>query len=880
MNFMSQKRTVSQISTLAAAILAALLLQQSSYADDVQFNTDVLDVKDRANISLDQFSHAGYLMPGDYSLTVRINGHSLNGEQNITYYADDKDNTNSQACIPKEVVDEFGLKNKFTDQLKWWHNGECLDLTSLDGLKAQGNLGTATLDVSIPQAYLEYTSDTWDPPSRWDNGIAGVIFDYNVNATAGNNHSDYDEGRYYNLSGNGTVGVNAGAWRLRGDWQGYLDHDTGDGVGTTKSFDWSQIYAYRPLPSIKSKLTVGETYYNSDVFDSFRFVGGSLESDDSMLPPNLRGYAPEVSGVAKTNAKVTISQKGRVIYQTQVAPGPFRIQDLNDSTSGELDVKIEEQGGEVRTFTVNTSDIPYLTRPGTLRYKVAVGKPEGYQYDSYEAKDDAGYHNDTYTDLHHTYGAPVFAAGEFSVGINNGWSLYGGGIGSKDYNSLAIGVGRDLLQFGAVAMDISASRADVPYDNDIHTGTSYRISYSKDFDEYDSQVTFAGYRFSTRDFMTMDEYLDARDGENTTDNDKQKYTLSFNKQFTDIGLSIYLNYSHETYWDSPKNNNFNLSMSKTFDMWGLHNLSASLTAYKNQYDRTDDYGGYLSLSVPINDNSTIGFNSTVSNDSVSNEVNYHKTVDSNNNYELATGVTDGDATARAYYSHLGDAMEVDANTSYQSGESSSVGLTLRGGMTATAKGVALHRVNDTGGTRMMVDTAGVEDVPVKGFGGISHSNMFGKAVIADINSYYRSSASVDLDKMGDNMDVTNSVVQGTLTEGAIGYRKFKVISGLKSMATIRLQDGSTPPFGATVFNPDMLQTGIVNDDGSVWLSGIQPDGKMFVKWDELVCDISLPAQLPPEGSTLLLPCTAVRNDTKEKTAKGKDAADAGHTADK
>lgn len=867
MNNYQKRQKAPQFSVIGALIISILSLQRAA-ADDVQFNTDVLDVKDRANISLTQFAHAGYLMPGDYSLTVRVNGHAIGDEQKITYYADEKDKTNSQACITKNITDELGLKDKYAEKLTWWHNNECLDPASLDGMTVQGNLSSSALNITVPQAYLEYTSDNWDPPSRWDNGIPGVIFDYNVNALAGHNFDDYDDGHYYNLSGNGTVGLNVGAWRLRGDWQGYLDHDTGDGVGTTKDFDWSQIYAYRPIPSIKSKLTVGETYYNSDVFDSFRFVGGSLESDDSMLPPNLRGYAPEVTGVAKSNAKVTISQKGRVIYQTQVAPGPFRIQDLSDSISGDLDVKIEEQGGEVRTFVVSTSDIPYLTRPGTLRYKVAVGKPEGYQYTDYSAKDDAGYQNDTYTDLHHTYGAPVFAAGEFSWGIDSGWSLYGGGIGSQDYNSLAIGVGRDLLQFGAVAMDVSASRADVPHE-DLKTGTSYRISYSKDFDDYDSQITFAGYRFSTRDFMTMDEYLDARDGYDSTDNDKQKYTLSFNKQFTDLGLSIYLNYSHETYWDSPKNNTFNLSMSKSFDIWGLHNLSASLTAYKNQYDATDDYGGYLSLSVPINDNSTVSFNSTVSQNSVSNEASYHHTIDSNNNYELAAGVTDGDATSRAYYSHLGDAAEVDANANYQSGSSSSVGLTLRGGLTATTKGVALHRVNDTGGTRMLVDTAGVPDVPVKGFGGLSHSNMFGKAVIADVNSYYRSSASVDLDDMGDNMDVANSVVQGTLTEGAIGYRKFKVISGQKAMASVRLQDGSTPPFGATVFNTDDLQTGIINDDGSVWLSGMKPNGKMFVKWDGQVCNLALPAPLPAPGAALLLPCTDMRKDTTD-TSRASD----------
>lgn len=865
MKLLNDTRKYPQISLLSALILASL----SVHADDnIQFNTDVLDVKDRANISLDQFSHSGYLMPGDYTFTVRVNDHSLSGEHTITYYQDEKDETNSKACIPKDIVPELGLKEKYLSQVTWWHNGECLDPESLDGMTMSGDLSTTSLNVTVPQAYMEYVSDTWDPPSRWDNGIAGVIFDYNLNALAGHRRGGYADSRYYNVSGNGTAGVNAGAWRVRADWQGYLNHDTGSGDNTDTNFDVSQVYAYRPIPSIKSKLTVGETYYNSDIFDSFRFIGGSLESDDSMLPPNLRGYAPEVTGVAKSNAKVTVTQKGRVLYQTQVAPGPFRIQDLNDTVTGELDVKIEEQSGEVRTFTINTSDIPYLTRPGTVRYKLAIGKPEGYAYQHYSGDTQGDYAHYAYTDMHHTYGAPVFAAGESSWGIDSGWSLYGGFIGSQDYNALSLGVGRDLFQFGALSFDASVARAVLPYKDsqgeDTKTGSSYRLSYSKDFDDYDSQITFAGYRFSTRDFMTMDEYLDARDYEKNTYNDKQLYTVTFNKQFRDLGLSVYLNYSHETYWDSPKNNNFNLSLSQTFDAFSLRGINASLTLFKNQYDNVDDYGGYLSMSVPVGGNSFVSFNSNISKSNHSNEVSYNHTIDDNNNYQLAAGGSDGNATSRAFYSHLGDRAEVDINANYQANDSSSVGLTLRGGLTATTKGVVLHRVSDMGGARMLVDTGGVADVPVKGFGGISHSNLFGKAVIADVNSYYRSSASIDLDKLGDDVDATNSVVQDTLTEGAIGYRKFSVISGEKAMATLRLEDGSSPPFGATVFNDGGLQTGIVNDDGSVYLSGIQPHGEMHVKWDGQVCDISLPAVLPDPTSGLLLPCQALRTDDIEQ----------------
>lgn len=92
-----------------------------------------------------------------------------------------------------------------------------------------------------------------------------------------------------------------------------------------------------------------------------------------MLPPNLRGYAPDISGVAHTAAKVTVSQVGRVIYETQVPAGPFRIQDLADFSSGTLHVRIEEVNGQVQEYDISTASMPFLTRPGQVRYKIMMG---------------------------------------------------------------------------------------------------------------------------------------------------------------------------------------------------------------------------------------------------------------------------------------------------------------------------------------------------------------------------------------------------------------------------------------------------------------------------------------------------------------------------
>ncbi|HHQ4311083.1 TPA: outer membrane usher protein [Serratia fonticola] len=806
-------------------------------ADDIQFNTDVLDVNDRKNIDLSQFSRGGYIMPGTYGMVVHVNKNDL-PEQSIPFFAPKDDPSASRACISTALANELGFKESVIKDLTWWHGGECLDESSVPGMEIRGDLATNGLYLNIPQAFLEYSDDNWEPPSRWDEGIPGLLFDYNVNARS--QHQQRDGNSTQTLSGNGTAGSNLGAWRLRADWQANVDHQTGSEQSTRKQLDWSRYYAYRAIPSLRSKLTLGENYLDSGMFDSFRFTGASLISDDNMLPPNLRGYAPEVVGVAKTNAKVVISQQGRVLSETTVAAGPFRIQDLNDAVSGELNVRVEEQDGSAQEFVVNTANIPYLTRPGAVRFKLASGKPSDWQ--------------------HHSRG-PVFGTGEFSWGVSNGWSLYGGALAGGDYNALSLGIGRDLMALGALSFDVTQSRARLPQQDNTLSGGSYRVSYSKNFDEYDSQVTFAGYRFSEENFMSMSEYLDARYDGTRTGSGKEMYTVTFNKHFRDWGLSSYVNYSHQTYWDRPANDRYNLTMSRYFDVGRFKNLSLSLSAYRNEYNGTKDDGAYLSLSMPWGANSTVSYNTTVNRNDTTHQVGYSDRIDEHNNYQLRAGHSRSGVNVNGYYNHEGDKARMSANASYQENRYNAVGLSMQGGMTLTANGGALHRAGMPGGTRLLIDTNGVPDVPVRGYGSTTNTNAWGKAVIGDVNSYYRNKASIDVNKLGDNAEATRSVVQATLTEGAIGYRQFDVIAGGKAMAVIKLADGSEPPFGATVMNARKQETGIVNDGGSIYLSGINAGDTMTVHWSgDAQCEVRMPTPLPADMlmNTLLLPCHPLR----------------------
>ncbi|WP_218202226.1 outer membrane usher protein [Salmonella enterica] len=835
-----------RLSTLAAVVGIILTVGSgNSYAESpIQFNTQFLDVKNGTSLDLNRFSRKGYIMPGKYTLRVMVNESQIAQESIINYYIDDNDPDNTYPCLTPELLPMLGLKPAIAEKLTWMKSVQCLQPGQLEGMDTQTDLSQSTLKIIIPQAYLEYSDDEWDPPSRWDEGIPGVLFDYNVNSQW--RHSEHDGGDEYDVSGNGTLGANLGPWRLRADWQANYRHENDNeesfGSGSEQSWDWNRYYAYRAIPQLQAQFTLGEGSLESDIFDGFNYLGGSLITDDQMLPPNLRGYAPDISGVARTNAKVTVTQRGRVIYESQVPAGPFRIQDINETVSGDLHVKIEEQNGQVQEYDVSTASIPFLTRPGQVRYKVAAGRPQDWD--------------------HHMQGG-FFTTAEASWGITNGWSLYGGAIGEQDYQALAIGLGRDLALLGAISIDMTHSRAVLDegsvYGDGTIQGNSFRASYAKDFDDIDGRLTFAGYRFSEENYMTMDEFIDAQDSDDDrqrTGHDKEMYTLTYSQNFSAINVNAYINYTHRTYWNQPTQDSYNLTLSHYFDIGEMRGISLSVNGFRNEYDNESDDGVFVSLSIPWGNNRTLSYNGSFSDDNNTNQVGYYERIDDRNNYQINVGRADNGASLDGYYRHQASYADIDVSANYQEGDYTSGGLNIQGGATLTAKGGALHRTSVNGGSRLLVDVGDEANVPISGYSTPVYTNAFGKAVVADVNDYYRNLVKIDITQLPEDAEAIHSIAQATLTEGAIGYRRMEVLSGKKAMATLRLRDNGIPPFGAEVYNSRQQQLGIVGDNGSVYLIGINPGERLQVNWDgKTQCEAVLPDPLPDDlFNSLLLPC--------------------------
>ncbi|EQB3623850.1 fimbria/pilus outer membrane usher protein [Proteus mirabilis] len=806
----------------------------SAYA--TEFNIDVLDAEDIQNIDMSQFSIAGYVPPGDYVLTVFVNGQRLGAPRDITVL---EQKTQTQAiCIPADLLDSIGLKESVKPKVTVYPNSQCLDLSVLKGMQTVIDLPTLSLKITIPQLWMEYRDPYWTPPALWEEGINGAFLDYSANVSI-TEEKEGDKRTY--LSTNGTAGINLGVWRFRGDYSAiYQKKRGGRQSQEIHDFDFSRLYGFTSLKKLASILTIGENYFYSDVFESWQYSGISLESDDRMLPPKLVGYAPEITGVADTNATVIVRSQNRVLLETTVPPGPFRIQTLDSGVRGILDITIREENGEEKKFSISTASLPYLTRPGRLIYKLVMGK--------------------TRYDGHHLTGKPVFS-GEFSYGLSNAWSLYGGTQFNSDYQATAIGIGRDLFSFGALSLDITQSFARFT-DKKIK-GRSYRLNYAKSFDALRTDITFAGYRFAARDYRTLTQFMDQRRTGYDIRSPKENYQIYINKYFDNFNIS--LNYQYSTYWQDKPQTQYGLytSTNISIPMLSQQNANISLSATRTERDSGyQDDAINLYLTIPLYKGHSISFSESYSRIGKSNQYSHRASYSGysdRDNYSLNVGYSHGEeidsqSSISGYYSRDFSQANLSANASYVPQQYRSVGASINSGITATTQGIALHR-SANGDTRLMIETPGVGDVPLDS--GVIKTNHFGLAVIPNVNSYRKSTVSINTSQLPENIETLESTTDITLTKGAIGYRSLSVMKGEKLFAIISLNDGKKPPFWASVRNADNRELGIVGEDGVTWLVGISSKEKLSVYWaGKKQCELSLPEDLASPTSMLLLPCSS------------------------
>lgn len=288
MDQMYKKLKLTTISELIKNIYCSLSVIiigcASAYA--VEFNKDLIEAEDRENVNLSQFETDGQLPVGKYSLSTLINNKRTPIHLDLQWVLIDN---LTAVCVTPEQLTLLGFTDEFIEKTQQTLIDGCYPIEKEKQITTYFDKGKMQLSISAPQAWLKYKDANWTPPELWDHGIAGAFLDYNLYAS---HYAPHQGDNSQNISSYGQAGVNLGAWRLRTDYQ--YDQSFNNGKSQANNLDFPRIYLFRPIPAINAKLTIGQYDTESSIFDSFHFSGVSLKSDENMLPPDLRGYAPQI----------------------------------------------------------------------------------------------------------------------------------------------------------------------------------------------------------------------------------------------------------------------------------------------------------------------------------------------------------------------------------------------------------------------------------------------------------------------------------------------------------------------------------------------------------------------------------------------------------
>lgn len=825
-----------------AFMLSALFIH-NTHSAGFYFPSELLSAGDaQLKADLSHFQLQGRQLPGQYSVDVYINQKSVGNKTLLFKTAESvaglpairkpvRDDTGLQACLSAKELREYGINmSLYPEQMAQGEN-PCLSPGEfIEGAFTRFTFSKLRLDISVPQASMLSQANGYIDPALWDDGITAAILNYQF---SGNNgfKSQYNSSNYFlNLN----TGLNIGPWRLR-DYRNWSYSRTDHNV--TQQWQRIKTYAERAVIPFRSTLTLGESTTDSEIFDSLNFRGVQMSTDDAMYPDTQRGYAPVVRGIAESNAQVTVRQNGYSIYKTNVPPGAFEINDLYPmSSSGDLEVSIQEASGSVRVFTVPYSSVPMMLREGRVKYSMTAGR----------------FHNksDRYDD-------PSFLQSTLLWGLPHNITAYGGMQYAQRYLAGQFGTGINLGMMGAVSADITHASSTLA-DGNNRTGQSVRFLYSQSLNNLGTTFRLTGYRYSTRGFHTLDETalksmsgnyanVDHYDdnGERTASHYNNYYNLYNSKRARMeanisqklLGGSLYVSGVRQTYWNTADTST---SLQTGYShRWGIVNytLSHGLNKQQRQAGRSyTDRNTNLSLSFPLSEllspgsrrHSTYATYNTSRNNGRGST---HQLGISGNALEqnnLGWSVSQGHTRNQGYsgnasVNYRGGYGNGNAGYSYNA-DYQRVSYGASGSALVHRDGLTLGQ--PLNGSAILVAAPGAAGIGLRHESGVKTDSR-GYAIKPYATAYRENRVSLDNHTADDQIEIDSSVSRVVPTNGAIIRTEFAVKTGLRMLATLT-HKGTPLPFGTVVTAGE--NSGIVGDGGQVFLTGMPESGTISAQW--------------------------------------------------
>lgn len=774
---------------------------------DVNFNADFLNNSAGQKVDISRFNGEYRIESGDYQPDVYLNGRLLDRAEVMVRNVGGK----SRLCISNDLATRIGLnRTRLTPEAEasLGQLDGCPTLESIvPGASAHFSPSDMRLDLAIPQAWLSQRARGYVPPSMWSYGEKALYLSYGANYFEQHNQTN----DYQSFFGDVKGGLNLGEWMLR-----HAGNYRWDNSGKEKYTSFA-TNLQRDIAAWNSRLLVGDGNTSGEMFDSFSYRGIQLGTAEQMLPDSMRGYAPNIRGIARTNARVSVKQRGQVIYETSVPPGEFSIGDLYPTGyGGDLLVTVTEADGSKSTFSVSYASVPELLRPGRTNYSLMAGKLR----------------NINVSDV------PYVFQGAWKRGINNSVTTYLGTTSTDFYYSGMAGSAFGT-PIGAISLDVNGTRFSDRGES--HNGMSLRTSYSKFISSTNSSFSLAAYRFSSSGYLDLHNAVYLSDhlrqgNDNVTwqklDRPRNRVSLTVNQDLGDLFGQLYASGYQENYWNrSGSNTQFQVGYNNSY-RWLSYGLAISRTTNSDNVRETQYL---LNFSVPLghSDHSpTLNNYTTIDDNGVMSQMGLSGQLGERN--QLSYNVSGGRGYDNNYSSNLNGAYrfrDTTLNGSFSKGEhyhGYSVGMS--GSVVALTDGIVASPY-DSLTTMAVVSAKDAKGAAVEGYPGVE-VNRWGLALVPYMTPYRVNEVAIDPKGLPFDVDIKTTSKQIAPAQGAIVKIDYPTNKGRMVLIRATTPEGDALPFGAAVTDGQGKAVGVVAQGGQIYARLEEGKDRLNISWGE------------------------------------------------
>lgn len=718
--------------------------------------------------------------------------------------------------LQAQVLQQLPLKfDELPELLEYEPTQEITQMTEvIPGATTDIDSGLQNLYITVPQIYFDEKKRVLMNPVLWDYGIPAVRVNYDFNTNVEKSFGQTNKRAF--LSAESIF--NLGAWRL-------YNRSTARYTESNKTdFERLNSYLTRVIPSMKARVVMGEISTYSRFMDSIPIIGVNIRDEEELVEPADRDYLPEITGIANSQALVTVRQGNKILLEQEVPPGPFELTDLLSlGYSGEIEVEVKEAGGQVRKWVVPYIRANSLLKRGRLVWSLAAGK------------------------LDNSYALinPWVFTASGGYGMPGGYTLSGGVIASDIFSHYRVGSVFDGGNWGSLSVFADHSIKKVN-NRPSRQGTTLDVGWSKQFKKTNSSVnlsyrhTLDGTIGSLSEVASLNtdnvQVADWSSGDFVADH----VMLTLSQSLGNLG-SVSLSGLYE---QSHQGNKYHsLSANYTVNIKGV-SVSTFLQHTRQSITdgggSSDDWQVNVGVSVPL---SLLGSSKVLTKSSISSGISINrdgvqsKTVSMSGTFgEVSPFYWDvqyqqakrGDPTYNANVSYSADSSTMR----WSLGKSESVkslGFSASGSMLMSQYG--FHFSKQRRSSMALVYVPGAHEVSLSND---SHSSKDEWLVVDSLQNYRKNTIHLNAESLPANMTLKDGLSADLCpADNAVLFYEFKNFLGTESLFTLKTNTGDEIPFGAEVrlFDQHDEREQTVSDDGGVvYFSAAPKLGTIKARW--------------------------------------------------